>query len=90
VAVGCLTSQGLVHVGAGFRPGVWLGNDPVTRKSVFVDGPYKNRAAADRSAKSLNVVESAERGGLFVVSATLTSHLADAVRAVAKCLNGTA
>jgi len=89
VAVRCLKDQGLVHVGAGYRPGVWLGKNPVNGKPVFVDGPYKNRAAADRSAKSLHVVESAERGGMFVVSATIPSRLGDAVHAVAKCLNGT-
>jgi hypothetical protein len=89
VAIRCLEAQGLVHVGQGYRPGVWIGNDPGNGKSVFVDGPYKTLAAADRSARTLIGVESAERGGRFVVSAVLTSHLSAPVHSVAKCLDAT-
>ena len=84
--VACLTHAGLVR--AGLRnAGLWGGTDPTTGEQVLVDGPYKTRAAADASARSLNGVESAERGGAYVASATLKSHLGTAVHQVAACLD---
>jgi hypothetical protein len=65
---------------------VWRGDNPVTNLHVYIDGPYKTGADADRSATSLLGVELAARGGLYVVSAALTSHLDAQVAAVAKCL----
>jgi len=84
--VACLTHAGLVR--AGLRnAGLWGGTDPTTGEPLLVDGPYKTRAAADASARSLNGVELAERGGAYVASATLKSHLGAAVHQVATCLD---
>jgi hypothetical protein len=83
----CLTRAGLVKAGQ-HSSGLWGGVDPTTRESVLVDGPYKSQGAADTSARSLTGVEIAERGGRYVASATLKSHLATAVHDVAKCLDG--
>jgi hypothetical protein len=58
-------------------------------QDVYVDGPYKNHAAAVSAAGSLNGVEIAEASGLYMVSATLPSHLNADVKAVAKCLKST-
>jgi hypothetical protein len=81
----CLKASGLA--GPSYRGNrIWGGS--VGGHDVLVDGPYKSRNAADASAKSLLIVESAERGGLFVVSATLASHLGNKVHQVATCLNG--
>jgi hypothetical protein len=44
---------------------------------------------ANASAQSLNGVESEASGGLFVVSATLSSRLDADVQAVASCLGKT-
>jgi hypothetical protein len=83
----CLHGTGLVQ-GKLDRSGVWSAMDPTTRKSVFVDGPYQTTAAADASVKTLKGLDSAARGGLFVVSAAIATHLGDAVTATASCLNG--
>jgi hypothetical protein len=84
--IACLGGAGLV------RPrlrsaGLWGGSNPVSGEPVLVDGPYKTRSAADTSAKSLAGVEYAERGGRYVASATLKSHLGAQVHQVARCLN---
>jgi len=83
----CLSHAGLVRPGPR-NAGLWGATDPTTGEPVLVDGPYKTRAAADASARSLNGVEVAERGGAYVASATLKSHLGAAVHQVATCLDG--
>lgn len=83
----CLTAAGLAKASM-IRSGVWSAADPVTRKSVSVDGPYQNAGSANESVKTLRGITLAARGGLFVVSAALTSHLEPAVRSVAACLGG--
>jgi hypothetical protein len=87
VIVGCLGRAGLLRPGLQ-RAGVWQGFDLSTSQPVLVDGPYKTRAKANDSASSLVGVESAERGGMYVVSAALSSHLSAQVHKVAVCLNG--
>lgn len=83
----CLGQAGLVE--ARLRSsGLWGGIDPVNRDPLLVDGPYRSRRDADTSAKSLTGVEYAERGGLYVASATLKSHLGTQVHQVAQCLDG--
>jgi len=84
--VACLTHAGLARAGP-HNAGLWGGVDPTTGEPVLVDGPYKTRAAADTSARSLNGVEFAERGGAYVASATLKSHLGAVVHQVATCLD---
>jgi hypothetical protein len=59
---------------------------PVTNAVVYVDGPFKTAAMAHAAAASLNGVELNASGGLFSVSAVLTSHLGATVNAVASCL----
>jgi hypothetical protein len=86
--VNCLGRAGLLRPGPQ-RPGVWQGFDLATGQPVLVDGPYKTRAKANDSASTLVGVESAERGGMYVVSAALSAHLTAQVHKVAVCLNGT-
>jgi hypothetical protein len=57
---------------------------------VFVDGPYRTRAAADESVSSLTGVELAARGGRYVVSASLVSQFGAIVKTVAACLSALA
>jgi hypothetical protein len=68
--------------------GVWEAKDRASGNSVLVDGPYKTNGEADAAAHSRSGAESAARGGLYVVSAALSSHLAAQVRKVANCLGG--
>jgi hypothetical protein len=70
------------------QSGVWSGEDPLTHAVMFVDGPYKNARSADTSVSSLVGIDSAARGGLYVVSAGIAKHLGDAVKSVAACVGG--
>lgn len=63
--------------------------DPTSHAPVFVDGPYGSAEQAAASAHSLASVEEADSGGLYEVTAPLTSHLDSWVSSVAKCLDGT-
>jgi hypothetical protein len=84
--IGCLRQAGL-HRPARSRPGIWRGDDRASGQPVLVDGPYPTPYAAQQSAQSLVGVESAERGGEYVVSAILRAHLDAKVHRVARCLN---
>jgi hypothetical protein len=60
--------------------------EPLTHAQLFVEGPYKKLADARRSRDSLLGIETSVQGGLYVVSATLTSHLEAPAKEVARCL----
>jgi hypothetical protein len=66
--------------------GLWRAQEPKSGKPVFVDGPYQTAGEAKSSAASLVGVQDAAKGGLYVVSAALTSKAGPVVRNVAKCL----
>jgi hypothetical protein len=85
--MGCLDAGILINVGR-TPGGVAVGINPSTGRPVYVKGPYPSRAAAVAEVNSLRSANSAQRGGLYVVSASLSDHLAGRVHAVAKCLNG--
>src|SRR5262249_54124961 len=81
---GCLAQAGLMHPRLTHGQD-WTGQAPKTHDSVFVDGPYKSAAAAEASAKSLQAIEYATQGGLFVASEPLRSRLDEQVKTVAAC-----
>lgn len=83
--VPCLQASQLVDAGLS-RPNEWQARFPITHAVIYVDGPYRTVAMARASAASLNGVEFAAAGGLFEVSAVLSSHLGASVNAVAACL----
>jgi hypothetical protein len=83
----CLNSSGLVDFHFS-KTGVWSANDRASGQTVFVDGPYKNAAAAAQAVSTLVGVEIAKRGGLYEVTATIRSHLEAPVAKVAQCLSG--
>jgi hypothetical protein len=82
----CLRRAGLARIGV-VRANEWAGTDRLRIKPVFVDGPYKSRKIAARAAASLEGVETAQSGGLYVVSALLTSDVQADVTLVASCLS---
>jgi hypothetical protein len=84
--IACLRQAGLGRP-ARSKPGIWSGLDRASGRPVLVDGPYPTPYAAQQSAQSLVGVESAERGGSYVVSAVLRAHLDAQVHRVARCLN---
>ncbi|MGO9958479.1 MAG: hypothetical protein ACLP50_21360 [Solirubrobacteraceae bacterium] len=84
----CLAAAGLLSPHA-TQTSTWEAVDATSKAGVFVDGPYTNAAQADASAQSLAGVEDEASGGLYVVSAFLTSHLGSWVDTVAKCLSAT-
>jgi hypothetical protein len=83
----CLTSSGLVSFHFS-KTGVWSADDRASGQTVFVDGPYKTAAAADKAVSTLVGIEIAQRGGLYEVTALLRSHLQAPVAKVAQCLAG--
>jgi hypothetical protein len=87
--IACLERAGFVNAA---RSGSALGGgaDRATGSELLVHGPYRTPAEADASVQSLTGADSAVRGGLYVVSAKLTSHLSARVRKVAMCLSGPA
>lgn len=85
----CLKAAGLEEP-AKRGAGLWGGAEPTTGADVLVDGPYDTAAEAKASVASLDGVQEAMKGGLYVVSATLTSKVEAAVREVAECLDGAA
>lgn len=92
--VTCLSRGGLnrIHITQG---GFWEGIEGINPSGdpnamVFVDGPYRTRAAADESVSSLTGVELAARGGRYVVSASLVSQFGAIVKTVAACLSALA
>jgi hypothetical protein len=85
----CMFNAGLTYA-RGPIHGIWeASKDPAypESSSLYIDGPYKSTKAADQSASTLTPVDHAERGGLYVVSATLASH-GTPVHQVAQCLDG--
>jgi hypothetical protein len=91
--VKCLEAFGLqrAHQNKG---GWWEANlghtsDRMANDMVFIEGPYKNDANANEAAASLKGVEIAQRGGLYVVEATLRGHLGSLVPQIAGCLSRT-
>jgi hypothetical protein len=89
----CLTRVGLLAAREGNQSGVWeanwgtgLATNPHT--TIWVDGPYKSKSAAATAVATLQGVEIAARGGLYEITAQLTSGLGAKVKAVARCLNG--
>jgi hypothetical protein len=84
----CLRQRGLVHAKA-LGPDRWWARDLATLKPVYVDGPFKTVAEAKADVASLQGVEYAERGGLYVVNAALDAHINNDVHFVAACLSTT-
>jgi hypothetical protein len=64
--------------------------DPASHRPIYVDGPYKSVADANKSASTLDGVEQVHSGGLWVVSAALRGGTGPAVQRVAQCLNAQA
>jgi cytoskeletal protein RodZ len=85
--VECLRLAGLLNPHTGTQ-GEASGLNAAVGQPVFVDGPFKNRANAQNAAASLRGVEDVKPAGLYVVSATLSSHLNFIVNNVASCLRG--
>ena len=84
----CLQKANL-HAPKQQQPGLWAassGSDNAVVNRVLVDGPYKTTTEASRSAASLAGASIAESGGIYVVSATITSRLGNQVHRVALCL----
>lgn len=86
--VPCLVEAGLKHAGASSQAGTWQGSDPASHRSIYVSGPYKSVADANSSASTLEGVNQVQRGGLWVVSASLRGGTGPAVKRVAQCLDG--
>ena len=90
----CLKSAGLVHARPGSEQGTWEANAPGSQlddhnSTVLVDGPYGGNAAAQQSAQSLQGVEYAVAGGVWVAQTTVRSQLDATVNKVARCLAST-
>jgi hypothetical protein len=84
----CLRQRGLIRART-LGPDRWWATDFATLKPVYVDGPFKTVAQAKADVSSLQGVESAVRGGLYVVNAALSSHINNDVTLVAACLSTT-
>jgi hypothetical protein len=87
--VACLQSAGFDRYVVGPVHGIWRGSiDPTypELQTLYIDGPYASKAAADESAATLKPIDKAERGGLYVVSALLRSTGTN-VHLVAACLD---
>jgi hypothetical protein len=82
----CLSQAGLLDAHA-TQVETWQAVDATNKAPVYVDGPYTNSDQAKASAQSLQGVEMAVDGGLYVVTATLHSNLDFQVNAVAQCLS---
>jgi hypothetical protein len=82
----CLQGAGLggAHASGANR---WIAN--AGSQQIFVDGPFTSVKAAKEDAASLQGINLYKRGGLYVVSTNLTSHLNVAVDRVAGCLSAT-
>jgi hypothetical protein len=59
----------------------------VTNVKIFVEGPYGSDSAAAQAANSLQGVETATAGGLYMVSAPLAANVQALVQVVADCLS---
>jgi hypothetical protein len=84
----CLNAAGLLNARA-TQVSSWQALDPTNKQPVFVVGPYTNPGAAKASARSLSGIEEEAAGGLYAVTAKLTSKLGFKVDAVAQCLSAT-
>lgn len=82
----CLKAAGLITVHA-TQESTWEGLVPGTKVAVYVDGPYKTKAQAKASAKSLAGVEEEAAGGLYDVTAYLSAHVKYKVSEVTQCLS---
>ena len=77
------------------EPQVWEANGRYARLNdshaiVFLSGPYKDATVARNYAQSLlTVPELAASGGRWVASASVLSHMNEAVGLVAACMAGT-
>jgi hypothetical protein len=84
----CLNQRGLVGAKTS-GPARWTARDLGTLKPLYVDGPFKTVGQAKSDVASLQGIEYAKRGGLYVVNAALNYHLTNDVNIVAACLSTT-
>jgi hypothetical protein len=85
----CLKGAGLSDA-HGFGANRWVASlDNPLPNQIFVDGPFTSVKAAKADAASLQGVNVAERGGVYVVSADLRANVNARVGLVADCLSTT-
>jgi hypothetical protein len=87
----CLQAAGLNQARVGVEPQVWEANfgssaETDSNAIVFLSGPYQNSTVATDYAQSLQSVELASSGGLWVASASVRSQLKSQVDNVAACM----
>jgi hypothetical protein len=65
----------------------WEALDPTSKGPVYVEGPFQTPDQVQQYTSTYTGVNLVAAGGLYAVSAALSSHLDFQVDSVAKCLS---